>query len=264
MTTAFIPLDALRGTGVSGGPAATGPALSDLEPVGAPWMHLVPGDRPLVFVVDGSRLYEVSPELFAALSTGDEPSVREFHEAVGNFSAGGDRTTYALLDDPVSLSLNVAQACNLSCSYCYADKGPVRRGGAVDGTRRSRSRRSTACSRARGAGESRSGSSGESRFSIASWFIQCVEHARERGRALGTPSGFRSRRTRRCSSRATWSSCAERVLGLGEPGRSGCPERPAPARPAGKLECAGDRGGAAAARRSRVGEGRGAGDCSAR
>ena len=117
MTTSFIPLESLRATGLG---AVEPAAVESLTP--APWMHLVPGSKPLVFVVDGSRLYEVSPDLFAGLSSGDETSLREFHEAVHGFGPEHD-ATFEDLAEPVSLSLNVAQACNLSCSYCYADEG---------------------------------------------------------------------------------------------------------------------------------------------
>ena len=71
MTTAFIPLESLSATGLSNGlSAAVAVAEADPAPVPAPWMHLVPGPKPLVFVVEGSRLYEISPELFAGLSAG--------------------------------------------------------------------------------------------------------------------------------------------------------------------------------------------------
>ena len=84
MTTAFIPFESLRGPG----PATSAAAVESRTP--APWMHLVPGSRPLVFVVDGSRLYEVSPELFAGPGR-DETSLRQFQEAVGGNGPGYDR-----------------------------------------------------------------------------------------------------------------------------------------------------------------------------
>jgi uncharacterized protein len=82
-----------------------------------------------LFVVDGSRVYDL-PDAAAA----------EIERA---FAADYDETaTQALLEDligerrarhidaappPVppifSLSLNVAQSCNMSCGYCYADRG---------------------------------------------------------------------------------------------------------------------------------------------
>ena len=190
MTTAFIPLDALCATSGPDGPAATGNAVPDLDPVPGPWMHLVPGGRPLVFVIDGSRLYEVSPELFAALSAGDETGVREFREAVGKFGAGSDRSSYADLADPVSLSLNVAQACNLSCSYCYADKG--RFGGAARLMEPEVA--IEAIDRllvAHGAGSVTIGFIGGEPFLNRGLIFQCVAHARNRGRELGRRSGFR-------------------------------------------------------------------------
>ena len=122
MTATFVPLEVLRLSGLRAQTSAAEPR--------APWFHLVPGAKPLVFVVEGSRLYEVSPDLFAGLAAGKETCLREFHEAVHGFGPNAD-ASFEALDEPVSLSLNVAQVCNLSCSYCYADEGrfggPARR-----------------------------------------------------------------------------------------------------------------------------------------
>ncbi len=118
MTTSFIPLESLVGVGLGAGTRA----VESLTPEPAPWMHLVPGSKPLVLVVEGSRLYEVSPELFAGLEAGEESVLRTFHEAVRGFGPQFD-ASFEDIAEPVSLSLNVAQACNLSCSYCYADEG---------------------------------------------------------------------------------------------------------------------------------------------
>lgn len=68
-----------------------------------------------LFVTDGSRIYDldlgspVDPESLAALLT----------------PLGERRIGPAPLVPPAlqSLSLNVAQSCNLSCGYCYADEG---------------------------------------------------------------------------------------------------------------------------------------------
>ena len=189
MTTAFVSLESLRGSGLAGPPAAAvaDGALPDGIP--APWMHLVPGSRPLVFVVDGSRLYEVSPELFAGLSAGEETSTREFHDAVRDFGPRPDDSCYDELAEPVSLSLNVAQACNLSCSYCYADEGRF------GGTARLMEREVAIEAIDRllaGAGRRRVtiGFIGGEPFLNRSLIHECVEHARERGRELHTPVGF--------------------------------------------------------------------------
>jgi uncharacterized protein len=193
MTTAFVSLESLRGCGVAGSTTATATATvadgAELDDVRAPWMHLVPGSRPLVLVVNGSRLYEVSPELFARLSAGDETSMRGFHDAVGEFGRSPDPSSYGDLALPVSLSLNVAQACNLSCSYCYADKG--RFGGPARLMEREIA--IEAIDRLLAGAEGRRvtiGFIGGEPFLNRSLIHECVEYARERGRELGTHVGF--------------------------------------------------------------------------
>jgi uncharacterized protein len=182
MTTSFVPLESLRVPGLGAG----SPAVESLTP--APWMHLVPGSKPLVFVVDGSRLYEVSPDLHAGLSSGNEVSLRKFRKAVGGFGTLHD-ATFENLAEPVALSLNVAQACNLSCSYCYADEGrfggsarmmePAVALAAIDRLLEgARGRRVTV------------GFIGGEPFLNRRLIYRCVEHASERGRELKTPVGF--------------------------------------------------------------------------
>ncbi len=95
-----------------------GPALPVTPP--APW-RFIAGERPLVFVVEGSRLFGVDRDFFAALQAGGAEAERELIEAVGepvrqrDFARG--------LPEPAAISLNIAQSCNLSCTYCYADEG---------------------------------------------------------------------------------------------------------------------------------------------
>ena len=182
MTTSFIPLESLRRVGLGALPSAVEP----LTP--GPWMHLVPGSKPLVYVVDGSRLYEVSPDLFAGLSSGDETSLREFRDVVDGF--GPDHNaTFENLAEPVSLSLNVAQACNLSCSYCYADEG--RFGGSA--RMMDPDLALAAIDRLlAGAGGRRVtvGFIGGEPFLNRRLIYTCVKYARERGRELKTPVSF--------------------------------------------------------------------------
>jgi uncharacterized protein len=184
MTHAFVSLESLRASGLDGGPTA-GESRTP-----APWMHLVPGPKPLVFVVDGSRLYEVAPDLYAGLSAGEEASLREFREAVHGpgFGPGPDASPGDLAE-PVSLTLNVAQACNLSCSYCYADEG--RFGGparlmeievalaAIDRLLAGAAGRRVTV-----------GFIGGEPFLNRPLIHKCVDHARGRGRELKTPVGF--------------------------------------------------------------------------
>ena len=160
-----------------------------VEPVTpAPWMHLVPGSKPLVFVVEGSRLYETSPDLFAGLAAGEESILRQFHEDVHGFGPELDGS-FEDLAEPVSLSLNVAQACNLSCSYCYADEG--RFGGSA------RMMEPDVALAAidrllAGAGGRRVtvGFIGGEPFLNRRLIYRCVEFARGRSRELRTPVGF--------------------------------------------------------------------------
>jgi uncharacterized protein len=71
-----------------------------------------------VLLVDGSRIYDVDEESFAQAAAGKVPAgLRNEAESryvdEAPYRPGGLR----------SLSLNVAQGCNMSCSYCYADEG---------------------------------------------------------------------------------------------------------------------------------------------
>jgi uncharacterized protein len=87
----------------------------------APRLHLVEGERPLVFVVEGSRLFCVDHDFFARLQGGTSDAEEEMFAAAG---AAGPTVEFAAdLPEPAAISLNVAQSCNLSCSYCYADEG---------------------------------------------------------------------------------------------------------------------------------------------
>lgn len=71
-----------------------------------------------LFVVDGSRIYDlpdgvdVGPEVLAALLDELAPEARRRIDDT------------SLTPPPLqSLSLNLAQVCNMACSYCYADEG---------------------------------------------------------------------------------------------------------------------------------------------
>lgn len=98
-----------------------------------PWFHLVEGCPPLVFLVERSAVFEVEPGFAAALHASDPEavaqlaSVRDVVEAPGHPPEG--LRELGPLPAPRAISLNVAQSCNLACSYCYADEG--RFGGAA-------------------------------------------------------------------------------------------------------------------------------------
>jgi uncharacterized protein len=91
-----------------------------------PLFHLLEaGNEMFVLVVDGTRLYRVNAEIAQYLTTyaEDEPAIRQCFQDL-------ELDTPAYVDDrPLAppplraISLAVAQKCNLSCTYCYAQQG---------------------------------------------------------------------------------------------------------------------------------------------
>ena len=80
---------------------------------------------PHVLVVDGSQVFSVTDDMVgsieAALASGD--SGADILRQVG-ITPDGFLARATLNDPPLrTLSLSVAQACNLGCSYCYAQGG---------------------------------------------------------------------------------------------------------------------------------------------
>ncbi len=69
-----------------------------------------------LFVVDGSRIYDIPDDADIAALDGLLDEI---------VPADRRRIDDAPLAPPPlqSLSLNLAQACNMGCSYCYADEG---------------------------------------------------------------------------------------------------------------------------------------------
>ena len=91
----------------------------------SPQLHLF-GDRAgrHVFVADGSRLFDVAPVVYEQLDAAiDAGTVEGLLDALAlGDRAAADGTPHDPL--PVhALSLAVAQACNLGCTYCYAQQG---------------------------------------------------------------------------------------------------------------------------------------------
>jgi uncharacterized protein len=110
----------MAGLVILGNPRAPSPPVL-FDSVPPPRMHLLPGDPPLVFVVDGSCLFEVGPELFNSLADGQESTQAAFlSSGVPVAVPAGDEVP---LPPATAVSLNLAHSCNLSCSYCYADEG---------------------------------------------------------------------------------------------------------------------------------------------
>ena len=99
-----------------------------VENAGEPsWFHLVPGDQPLVWLVGGSQLFEVTQSHFDQLAAGDATALA----VLGGATVAGPAWPGTPPEPPAAMSLALAQSCNLSCSYCYADAGqfggPARR-----------------------------------------------------------------------------------------------------------------------------------------
>jgi len=111
MATTFIPATRLR-------LRRSRPRAEVEQPIDAPWLHLVRGDKPLAFLVDGSRLFAVDKQTFALLEAGDAAALADLR---GSLPPVEPRPLPSLTLR--SLSLNLAQVCNLSCDYCYADEG---------------------------------------------------------------------------------------------------------------------------------------------
>jgi uncharacterized protein len=87
----------------------------------APWMHLLHGSvDPLVFLVEGSRLFATTSSFHDALASGDEDAIARLRAIAATQQP---RITEVRARQPTALSLNLAQSCNLACVYCYADQG---------------------------------------------------------------------------------------------------------------------------------------------
>jgi uncharacterized protein len=82
-----------------------------------PRFHLMGGPSPLAFAVEGSRLFGVHPNHFADLER--DLDVEGLAAPLVSESPARELE----LEEPTAISLNVAQSCNLACSYCYADEG---------------------------------------------------------------------------------------------------------------------------------------------
>jgi len=77
-----------------------------------------------LFIVDGSQLFDADQETFARVDRAIvDGCVEELLDRVG-LGRGAFVDDTPLANPPVhALSLAIAQACNLGCSYCYAQQG---------------------------------------------------------------------------------------------------------------------------------------------
>jgi uncharacterized protein len=114
-----------------GPPAEARPSARELFAVSRPRardVHLLSGGGGHhILAVDGSRLFDVDEEAFAALNAaaeaGDDAAVQRLLEALGVDAPPFVRDEPLDSAEVTALSLAVAQKCNLGCTYCYAQEG---------------------------------------------------------------------------------------------------------------------------------------------
>jgi uncharacterized protein len=96
-------------------------SLVTIEGTGAaaPTHHVIAGNPHVLFLVEGSRLFSIDADLAEAINNGSSDALAEI-ALLGGKIAVPDQS---LPSEPLAISLNIAQTCNLSCSYCYADEG---------------------------------------------------------------------------------------------------------------------------------------------
>jgi uncharacterized protein len=91
--------------------------------VNAPLFKRVSSERgEHLLVVPHSRIYDLPTDLAARFDAGD-PEAVHLAEALAQTAAGEDPLEQIPEPEPQSISLNVSSACNLACTYCYADRG---------------------------------------------------------------------------------------------------------------------------------------------
>lgn len=84
-----------------------------------PWFHLLPGAEPAVFLTGGSMLFDIEQSLLGELARAEPSALAQLRALAA--PPPTDRSD--VLAPVAALSLNVAQSCNLACTYCYADEG---------------------------------------------------------------------------------------------------------------------------------------------
>ena len=92
----------------------------------ADWHQFEANDRIYLFVTDGSQVYEMDGQACRDLVTalGTTASSSAILESLGVHQPGAIGDDVPSTTVPLrSLSLAVAQKCNLGCTYCYAQEG---------------------------------------------------------------------------------------------------------------------------------------------
>lgn len=81
---------------------------------------------PFIFLTNGSRIFAIDDEVVDVLQTAIEVEDTSIDDILARFGLGASEfVTDGPMESfkPRALSLAVAQKCNLSCTYCYADEG---------------------------------------------------------------------------------------------------------------------------------------------
>lgn len=84
-----------------------------------PTYHVVPGDPSVLFLIQSSSIFLLDHDFSQHLNHGSYEDLVEMARPDHEVSLPED----AMAKGPSAISLNLAQTCNLSCSYCYADEG---------------------------------------------------------------------------------------------------------------------------------------------
>jgi len=94
-----------------------------LPDAGAPlFKRFSSGHGEHLLVVPHSRIYNLPADL-AERFDADDPEAIHLAEALAQTAAGEEPLEKIPELEPQSISLNVSSACNLACTYCYADRG---------------------------------------------------------------------------------------------------------------------------------------------
>jgi uncharacterized protein len=75
-----------------------------------------------VLIVRHSRIFDLPAETAGVFDSGS-PAAQTLAEALGLSTADEAPLEAVVAPTPQSISLNVSASCNLSCDYCYADRG---------------------------------------------------------------------------------------------------------------------------------------------